>query len=109
MENRIPELEKSDLYLLFAKEKTCALYLHTPLCGTCKVGEQMLQVVYAMHPTLPLYKADLNFLPELAQEWQIMSVPCLAILKKGKLERKVYAMRSVVDLLMELQPLLQTK
>lgn len=109
MESQFPELKKSDLYSLLAKEETWALYLHTPLCGTCKVGEKMLQVVYAMHPVLPLYKADLNFLPELAREWKIKSVPCLAIIEKGKLERKVHAMGSVVDLLKELQPLLQAE
>lgn len=109
MESRIPELNKSNLLGLFAKEEPFVLYLYTPLCGTCKVGEKMLQVVYAMHPTLPLYKADLNFIPELAQKWKVMSVPCLAFLRNGTLERKVYALGSVVDLLKEVKSLLKAE
>lgn len=106
MENPIPEKNQREIQRILDEKKSFALFLHTPLCGTCKVGERMLQIVYSMHPNLSIYKGDLNFLPGLAQAWQVMSVPCLAIIRDGKPERKVYAMGSVVDLLQELKPLL---
>jgi thioredoxin-like negative regulator of GroEL len=72
-----------------------ALYFYTPLCGTCGIAEKMLTVIEAAVPTLPLYKCNINFAPELAREWEIESVPCLALIEEGKLTQKIYAMRSV--------------
>lgn len=94
----IPEKDKKEIESAMERKETFALYLYTPLCGTCKVGEKMLQVLYTMNPNLSLYKGDLNFLPDLARDWQVMSVPCLALIKKGQLVQKIYALGSVVEL-----------
>jgi thioredoxin-like negative regulator of GroEL len=72
-----------------------AVYLYTPFCGTCKVGEKMLSILLAMDPTLPLQKCNIHYAPQLAKELQIESVPCLVVFKAGKLVKKEYAMRSV--------------
>jgi thioredoxin 1 len=94
----ISEKDKKEIESAMERKETFALYLYTPLCGTCKVGEKMLQVLYTMNPNLSLYKGDLNFLPDLARDWQVMSVPCLALIKKGQLVQKIYALGSVVEL-----------
>ncbi|AZK48831.1 thioredoxin family protein [Paenibacillus lentus] len=76
-----------------------ALYLYTPLCGTCKLGETMLDIAIQSGNTLmPVSKLNINFAPRLRNEWQIMSVPCLVLLEHGKPVAKEYALRSVVDL-----------
>lgn len=74
-----------------------ALYLYTPLCGTCKLGETMLDIVLQSN-TIPVSKLNINFAPRLRNDWQITSVPCLVLLEHGKLVTKEYALRSVVDL-----------
>jgi thioredoxin 1 len=109
IEYAIPEKNKGEIRAALEKKETFALYLYTPICGTCKVGEKMLQVVYAMNPSLPLCKSDVNFLPGLAQEWEVMSIPCLAIIKKGQLVKKVYALGSVIDVANQLKGLEEGK
>lgn len=79
-------------------ESLTYLYMYTPLCGTCKVGERMLEVVMEMLPDLPLFKMNINQVPQLAEEWRIESVPCLISMQDKIPIRKVYAMKSVVDL-----------
>src|SRR5690349_21730849 len=54
-----------------------ALFVHTPLCGTCGAARRMLEVAAALVPELPLTGANLNAMPELAQQFRIESVPCL--------------------------------
>lgn len=98
IENPIPSKNKGEIQVALGAKETFALYLYTPFCGTCKVGEKMLQVVYVMNTSLPLFKSDLNFLPQLAQEWEVMCVPCLAIIKEGQLVQKKYALGSVMEL-----------
>jgi thioredoxin-like negative regulator of GroEL len=81
------------------KDELRFVYLYTPLCGTCKVTERMLQVVLAIHPELPVVKCNVNFCPTLAQSWQVESVPCLVRVTNHRLSRKKYRMQGVDELL----------
>ena len=82
-----------------AGEQVSLIYLYTPLCGTCQVAGKMLAVINELLPSLLIGKIDLNYMPDLAEKWEIESVPCLLIFKMGRLEEKVYAFQSVPFLL----------
>ncbi|MCM3388135.1 thioredoxin family protein [Ureibacillus chungkukjangi] len=71
-----------------------AFYLYTPMCGTCAVASKMMDVIENLLPDLPLGKANINFLENLAMDYQIESVPCLLISENGNVE-KLYAFQSV--------------
>ncbi len=79
-----------------------AVFLYTPLCGTCKLAERMLDIVLTMEPGLPLYKSNINFLPLVSQSWQISSVPCIVIIEAGQAKKMIYQMRAVDDLYLQL-------
>ncbi|MFJ7738104.1 thioredoxin family protein [Lysinibacillus sp. NPDC097287] len=72
-----------------------ALYLYTPLCGTCAVASKMMDVVEQLLPDLLLGKANLNYMEQLAYDYHIESVPCLLVCDSGKVTEKVYAFQSV--------------
>lgn len=74
-------------------------YLYTPLCGTCMVASKMMQVIHAMREDIPMGKADLNYIEDLAVDYKIESVPCLLIAKNGKIKEKIYAFQSIPHLL----------
>ncbi|MDF2962738.1 MAG: thioredoxin protein [Paenibacillus sp.] len=74
------------------------VYFYTPLCGTCKMTERMLQVILTLDPLLPIVKCNINFCPNIAQEWQIESVPCIAGIEPDSGIRKRYRMQGVDDL-----------
>ncbi|EIT87148.1 thioredoxin [Fictibacillus macauensis ZFHKF-1] len=82
-----------------SNEETVALYIQTPLCGTCKVGKRMvdlaLTVYEAEHPSPQLGACNLNEVPELAETYSITSVPCLLFIKRGIAVKQMYAMKSV--------------
>lgn len=92
------DVSVKELEEILEKQERVAVYWHTPLCGTCKAGARMLQVVEAMEPMLTIYAININLAPELGQTWRIESVPCLALLKKGALVTKSYRMDSVQSL-----------
>ena len=58
-------------------------YLYTPMCGTCAVASKMMEVIAAMKPEIPIGKADLNYVQDIAIDYEIESVPCLLIQKDG--------------------------
>jgi thioredoxin-like negative regulator of GroEL len=92
----LTEIDERQLTKLAAADvgRTAVLFT-TPLCGTCKVAERMLEVVEAAGSNYPLYKTNINFTPRLRDEWQIGSVPCLVLIRNGQVAGKEYAMRSV--------------
>jgi thioredoxin 1 len=75
-----------------------ALFVHTPLCGTCKAARRMLDVATEIVPEFSLFAANVNVMPELAQQFQIESVPCLLIKRKDGTWNKQYRFPSVTDL-----------
>lgn len=77
-------------------------YLYTPMCGTCAVASKMIDVIAAMKPDLPIGKADLNYVEDLAVDYEIESVPCLLIQKDGVVVEKIYAFHSIPNLLEKL-------
>lgn len=79
------------------------LYVFTPMCGTCQVAEKMLGVVEELKLEIPLGITDINYIPEIAKEIGIESVPCLLFIKKGIIQKKIYAFKSVPDLFIEIQ------
>lgn len=81
------------------------LYFYTPLCGTCKVGEKMLEVVSELVPHVSLFKININLAAQLAEDWKIESVPCLVVVQEKKPVNKIYALNSVPYLYEVLKPL----
>lgn len=79
---------------LQARETFC-LYLYTPMCGTCQVASKMLLIAKEVLPEIVFAKSDANYLRELAYQLEIESVPCLLLIEKGSITKKIYAFQSV--------------
>ncbi|GIN95105.1 thiol reductase thioredoxin [Siminovitchia terrae] len=89
---------KADITNIMSKQESAFIYFYTPMCGTCQVAGRMLEIVEEMTGGI-FGKADLNYMPDLAIELKIESVPCLLILQNGLPAEKVYAFRSVPNML----------
>ena len=86
------------------QESTCTVYyLYTPICGTCAIASKMMDVVSVMKPNVSMGKADLNYVRDIAVDYKIESVPCLLITIDGVLEEKIYAFKSVPDILQKIE------
>ncbi|SEM62681.1 Thioredoxin [Mesobacillus persicus] len=92
------DLSKEDIARFISTEKTGLIYFYTPICGTCQMASKMLEVVAQLTPTIKIGKADLNYMPELAKQFEVISVPCLLIIKDGVIVEKVFAFHSVLFL-----------
>lgn len=92
----IHEIDEASLQnIIQANSGKAAVYFFTPLCGTCKIGERMLEIADMTGISVPLYKININFAPRLREQWKISSVPCLALLENGEPIQMEYAMNSV--------------
>lgn len=96
-------LERSQAELVQAV-RDAVVYVYTPLCGTCKAGERMMEVVAELAGTSPgapeFVKLNVNYAYELAKEWRIESVPCMIRIKEGRLAGKRYRLGGADELLL---------
>jgi thioredoxin 1 len=88
------EIDPNDLPVQI-EGKRSAVFFHTPLCGTCKVGKRMLEIVEATIPSLKIASCNINTASEIASAYNIESVPCLIVFSEGIVKEKVYAFQSV--------------
>lgn len=91
----VTNIDQETLHKILKEEDSFILYLYTPLCGTCQVAGKMVEVVSELLPTLSWVKMDLNYIPDLAEKWEIENVPCLLIMNNGAIEERFYAFHSV--------------
>lgn len=92
------EWSKKEWEEVVNENETTAFYLYTPMCGTCIVASKIMEVVEHLVPNVPIGKANMNYMEQLAVEYKIESVPCLLISKEGKVVEKVYAFQSVQNI-----------
>ncbi|AWB43102.1 thioredoxin [Paenibacillus sp. CAA11] len=104
----MPLLEITEPQLLQILDETSvdnrqAVLFYTAFCGTCKLGERMLEIVEATGKSMPISKININYAPQLREKWKIASVPCLVVLEGEEPAMQEYAMRSVDHLYALLQ------
>ncbi|SFB16406.1 Thioredoxin [Cohnella sp. OV330] len=80
-----------------ASEGALALFVYTPLCGTCALARRMLEVAEASLTNVRIASANINLMPGMAEAFQIESVPCLLLRRQDGAWNKVYRFGSVVE------------
>jgi thioredoxin-like negative regulator of GroEL len=93
--------EMQEVELLEALKSTgepLVVFLHTPLCGTCKAAERMLEVAAHLLPAeLQMFAGNVNMLPNFVQQYRITSVPALLVASVDRIDdpKIYYSMVSV--------------
>ena len=72
------------------------VFIHTPFCGTCRMARTMLGIVEKLKEQDLFYDLNASLFPSFMQDYKIESVPCLLVLKKGEVKKRIYAFESVV-------------
>ncbi|MFA4133059.1 MULTISPECIES: thioredoxin family protein [unclassified Brevibacillus] len=99
------ELSSIELIQYLQEKESVALFVYTPMCGTCKLAARMLGIIQEALPAVPLYQLNVNTTPALAEQWQVTSVPALLIFQRNELVARHYAIQSVGFLYDVLKPL----
>ncbi|MFK4342473.1 MULTISPECIES: thioredoxin family protein [unclassified Paenibacillus] len=85
-----------------------ALFVYTPMCGTCAATRRMLEVAEHLLPQGVVVQSNINYIPELVQEYRISSVPALLLYngENGSPEI-IYKMESVEHLLSRIRSVVE--
>ena len=71
-------------------------------CGPCKMLSPLVERTAEQHPEVHFYKVDIDEEPDLANRFQIMSVPTLLFLKRGQVVSKTIGVISPAEMEQEI-------
>ncbi|HAM1187616.1 TPA: thioredoxin family protein [Listeria monocytogenes] len=61
------------------------VFFFTPMCGICQIASRLVDVVLESDEVhTEVVKVDLNYVPDIAQNLEITSVPALVKFKNGQ-------------------------
>lgn len=68
-------------------------------CGPCRMVSPVIEEIAEEKQEIKVGKINVDEQPELAQNFGIMSIPTLALMKNGKLDNKTVGVRPKAELL----------
>lgn len=74
--------------------KPVLLDFYADWCGPCRMVGPIVSEIANERSDVKLGKINVDEQPELAAQFQVMSIPMLAVIKNGKLENQVVGYRS---------------
>lgn len=74
--------------------KPVLLDFYADWCGPCRMVGPIVSEIAKERNDVKVGKINVEEQPELAAQFQVMSIPMLAVIKNGKLENKVVGYRS---------------
>lgn len=74
--------------------KAVLLDFYADWCGPCRMVGPIVSEIANERSDVKVGKINVDEQPELAAQFQVMSIPMLAVIKNGKLENQVVGYRS---------------
>ena len=68
-------------------------------CGPCRIVGPLVEEIAAEHPEIKVGKINVDQEPELATQFQIMSIPTLMVVKNGRITQRVVGARPKAQIL----------
>ncbi|SDH05933.1 Thioredoxin [Alteribacillus persepolensis] len=84
------------------------LFLYSPLCGTCKAAEKMLEPLEQVYRDTRFIKINVNVNRRIVEQEKVKSVPCLIVTENSQTVQKIYAFHSVSSLVYRLHYVLSS-
>ena len=75
-------------------DKPVLLDFYADWCGPCRMVGPIVSEIANERSDVKVGKINVDEQPELAAQFQVMSIPMLAVIKNGKLENRVVGYRS---------------
>ena len=81
----VVKVNKSNFEEVMASEKTVLLDFYADWCGPCRMVSPLVDQIADEHPEYLIGKINVDEEGELAQKFDVMSIPTLVVIKNGEI------------------------
>ncbi len=78
------KVNKTNFDEIKASEKTVLLDFYADWCGPCRMVTPIIDEIAEENPNILVGKINVDEEPELAQAFEVMSIPTLVVMKNGE-------------------------
>lgn len=78
-------INKSNFEEIKSAEKTVLLDFYADWCGPCRMVSPIVDEIAEENPNILVGKINVDEEPELAQAFEVMSIPTLVVMKNGEI------------------------
>ena len=80
----VVKVNKDNFDMVLKSEKTVLVDFYADWCGPCRMVSPIVDQIAEEHPEYLVVKVNVDEAPELAQEFEVMSIPMLLVMKGGE-------------------------
>ncbi|MBR5155486.1 MAG: thioredoxin [Clostridia bacterium] len=84
-------------------EKTVLLDFYADWCGPCRMVSPLVDEIAEENPQYLVGKINVDEEIELAQKFEVVSIPMLVVIKNGQIKQKIVGARPKKDILKALE------
>lgn len=96
-------VNKNNFNSIVNNSKPVLLDFYADWCGPCRMVSPIVEEIAEEHPQYQVGKIDVDKEPELAQQFNVLSIPTLVVIKNGKLISQSAGARPKADILAMLE------
>ena len=95
----ILHVSKNNFDSIKANEKPILLDFYADWCGPCRMVSPIVDEIAEENPQYTIGKINVDKEQELAQQFQVLSIPTLVVIKNGKVVNQSAGAKSKADIL----------